>query len=144
MAGLRWLQLREHLVTGLIGLVFLGSAAMRRPLIYQLAQARNRRTSHSEAERFEKLRRDSPQFRRNMTFMTVVWGLGLLTETVISCCLVFAMPIADYLIVGPVLGYGSLGVLGLWTFWYVKRWKRRARAAPAAVGVGSSANGSIS
>jgi hypothetical protein len=137
--SVRLLQLRENLVTGIIALVFLGSAAIRRPLIYQLAQARNMRTSHSEAERFEKLRRESPQFRRSMTVMTLVWGFGLLAQTAISCCLVFAMPIADYLIVSPLLAYGSMGALALWTFWYVKRIKRRARAAHPSVGVGSSA-----
>ena len=35
----RFLQLRENLVTGLIGLAFLGSAAIGRPFIYQLARA---------------------------------------------------------------------------------------------------------
>lgn len=139
--SLRFLQLRENLVTGIIGLVFLASAVIRRPLIYQLAQARNLRTSHSEADRFERLRRESPQFRRHMTVMTLVWGFGLLAQTAISCCLVFAMPIADYLIVGPLLGYGSMGALALWTFLYVKRIKRRARAAPA---VGSSADDRLS
>src|SRR4051794_29697578 len=37
--SVRFLQLRENLVTGLIGLAFLGSAAIGRPLIYQLARA---------------------------------------------------------------------------------------------------------
>ena len=138
--SLRLLQLRENLVTGIIGLVFLGSAAIRRPLIYQLAQARNLRSSHSEAERFEKLRRESPQFRRSMTVMTLVWGFGLLAETAVACCLVFTMPIADYLIVSPLLAYGSMGALALWTFLYVKRLKRRARAAQLSVEMGSSAN----
>ena len=38
--GVRFLQLRERLVTGLIGLIFLGSAATGWPLMYHLAQAR--------------------------------------------------------------------------------------------------------
>jgi len=127
--SVRFLQLRENLVTGLIGLVFLGSAAIGRPLIYQLARAKNLRTSPSEADRLAKLRAESPQFRRNMTVMTLVWGFGLVTETAIACCLVFAIPIADYLIVSPVLAYGAMGLLGLWTFWRVKQMKRRAQAA---------------
>lgn len=132
--SVRFLQLREHLVTGLIALVFLGSAAIGRPLIYQLARASMRRNSPSEAERLEKLR-DNPGFRHTMTTMTLVWGFVLLIETVVACLLVFQMSIREYLIVSPILGYSTWGVLGLWTFWYGKRRKRRAEAARAAAGV---------
>src|SRR5438105_13481376 len=41
--GVRFLQLREKLVTGVIGLVFLGSALIGKPLIYELARASKRR-----------------------------------------------------------------------------------------------------
>lgn len=71
----RFLQLRENLVTGLIGLVFLGSAAIGRPLIYQLARATMRRRSASEAGEFEALQ-GNIYFRRTMTLMTLVWASG--------------------------------------------------------------------
>ena len=123
--GVRFLQLREQLVTGLIGLVFLGSAAIGRPLIYHLARATELRKSSADAERLEKLR-DKQGFRRTMTTMTLVWGFGLIAQTVIACLLVFRISIANYLIVSPILNYGAMGCLVLWTFWYVKRQKRRA------------------
>jgi hypothetical protein len=53
------LQLREKLVTALIGLFFLGSAAIGRPLIYQLARASLARRKPSELAAFEALR-DNP------------------------------------------------------------------------------------
>jgi hypothetical protein len=126
----RLLQLRENLVTGLIGLVFLGSAAIGRPLIYQLARAGTLRKSQAEAERFEALR-DKQHFRHGMTIMTLVWGFGLLFQTVVACLLVFRISIPHYLLVSPILGYGTMGGLALWTFWYVKRMKRRGAAAAA-------------
>lgn len=129
--SVRFLQLRENLVTGLVGLVFLGSAAIGRPLIYQLARASKLRESRSEAERFEGLR-EYPSFRRGMTIMTLVWGFGLLAQTMVACLLVFQMSIRNYLIVSPFLGYGTMGALALWTFFYVKRMKRRGEAAHAA------------
>lgn len=129
--SVRFLQLRENLVTGLVGLVFLGSAAIGRPLIYQLARASKLRESKSEAERFEGLR-DNPNFRRGMTIMTLVWGFGLLAQTVVACLLVFRMTIQNYLIVSPIVGYGTMGALALWTFLYVRRMKRRGEAARAA------------
>ena len=132
--SVRFLQLREQLVTGLIGLVFLGSAAIGRPLIYQLARATMLRNSPSEAERLEKLR-DNRGFRRTMTTMTLVWGFGLIIETVAACLLVFRISIRSYLIVSPILGYGAMGCLALWTFWYGRRQKRRGEAARAAVAI---------
>jgi hypothetical protein len=124
----RFLQLRENLVTGLIGLVFLGSAAIGRPLIYQLARAGKLRKSQAEAEQFEALR-DKQHFRHGMTIMTLVWGFGLLVQTMVACLLVFRISIRHYLLVSPIIGYGTMGGLALWTFWYVKRMKRRGAAA---------------
>jgi hypothetical protein len=126
----RFLQLRENLVTGLIGLVFLGSAAIGHPLIYQLARAGKLRQSQAEAERFEALR-DKRHFRHGMTVMTLVWGFGLLVQTMAACLLVFRISISHYLLVSPILGYGTMGGLALWTFLYVKRMKRRGAAAAA-------------
>jgi hypothetical protein len=124
----RFLQLRENLVTGLISLVFLGSAAIGRPLIYQLARAGKLRTSPAEAERFEALR-SKQRFRRAMIVMTLVWGFGLLAQTVVACLLVFRISIRHYLIVSPILGYGMMGGLALWNLWYVNRLQKRGAAA---------------
>ncbi|MEO8811917.1 MAG: VC0807 family protein [Caulobacteraceae bacterium] len=129
--SVRFLQLREKLVTVLIGLVFLGSAAIGRPLIYQLARATILRRSPSDVAAFEALR-DNPFFRRTMTIMTLVWGTGLLVEAAVSAALVFALSIRDYLLVGPVVGYGTMGALGLWTWWYSRRQRRRGEARRAA------------
>jgi hypothetical protein len=66
-----------------------------------------------------------------MTVMTLVWGFGLLAQTAVACLLVFRMSIPHYLVVSPIVGYGTMGALALWTFWYVKRMKRRGAAAAA-------------
>jgi hypothetical protein len=60
-----------------------------------------------------------------MTRMTMVWGLGLLGEAALSCALVYVLSVREYLIVGPVLGAGAMATLGLWTFWYSRRQRRR-------------------
>ena len=121
----RFLQLRENLVTAVIGLAFLGSAAIGRPLIYQLARAGLSRKSPGELAGFEA-RRHSPRFRRVMTIMTLTWGAGLLASSALACALVFALSIHDDLIASPIVGYGSIGVLGLWTAWYRRVAQRRA------------------
>ena len=132
--GVKFLQLREKLVTGVIGLAFVGSALIGKPLIYELARATKRRKSASELEEFEALKVYAG-FRRTMVVMTWVWGLGLLADVAVSAALVFALSIRDYLIVNPILGYGTMGALGLWTFLYGQRAQRRGeerRAAAAA------------
>ncbi|WP_419826849.1 VC0807 family protein [Sphingomonas sp.] len=131
----RFLQLRENLVTALVGIVFLGSAAIGRPIIYQFVRAGAARHSSDMAAAYAA-KRNLPRFRRVMTIMTVVWGFGLLASTAAACALVYALSIHDYLIVGPFVGYGSMGALGAWTFWYARRAKRRGEALDAAAGSG--------
>jgi hypothetical protein len=64
-----------------------------------------------------------------MLTMTLVWGAGLLAEAGIATLLVFKLSIRDYLIVGPMVGYGVIGALSLWTFLYARRQRRRGEAA---------------
>jgi hypothetical protein len=133
--GVRFLQLREKLVTGVIGLVFVGSALIRKPLIYELARATMRRKSEDEAQEFEALQVHAG-FRRTMMVMTLVWGFGLLADVVVSVVLVFVLSIREYLIVNPILGYGTMGALSLWSFVYGRRAKRRGEARRAALEAG--------
>ena len=126
----RFLQLRENLVTALIGLVFLGSVVMGRPLIYYLARAGIQRSAPEQAAAFEALRH-TPYFYRAMTIMTLTWGIGLLLSTAVACVLVFSISIHDYLIVQPIVGYGTMGLLVLWTLGYRRSLQKRAERASA-------------
>jgi len=131
--GVKFLQLREKLVTVIFSAVFLGSAAIGKPIIYELARAGMKRSSQTEElARFEKLRDHGP-FRRSMMVMTLVWGFGLLADALVSLALVYAIPVKDYLIVNPVLGYATTGGLSLWTFWYARKRRREGEARAAAV-----------
>jgi hypothetical protein len=129
--SVRFLQLRENLVGGLVALVFLGSAAIGKPLIYQFARAGAARRSAAAGAELEGLRQNAG-FRRTMTVMTLVWGFGLLASTVVSCVLVFTLSIRAYLLVSPIIGYGTMAALGLWSFVYGRRAKRRGEARRAA------------
>lgn len=129
--GARFLQLREQLVIALIGVVFLTSAAIGKPLISQLARARTRRRSTEEARALEALQ-SSPIVRRAMMVMTLAWGVGLVAEAALTVVLVFTLTIPQYLLASPILGYGSIGGLTAWTFWYARRRIVAARAAISA------------
>jgi hypothetical protein len=140
--GVRFLQLREKLVTAAIGLAFLGSALIGKPLVYELARATMRRKSEDEAREFEALQIHAA-FRRTMMVMTLVWGFGLLAEFVVSVSVMFVLSIREYLLVSPIIGYGTMGALSLWSFLYGRRAKRRgeARRAAAAAAVQIESNG---
>lgn len=129
--GPKFLQLRETLVTGVIGLLFVGSALIGKPLVYELARATMRRKSEVEAQQFEALKIHA-SFRRTMTVMTLVWGVGLLANVTVASVLVFILSIREYLIVNPILSYGTMGALSLWSFLYGRRAKRRGEARRAA------------
>jgi hypothetical protein len=138
--GARFLLLREKLVTAVIGLAFVGSVLIGKPLVYELARATMRRKSDSEAREFEALRIHAA-FRLTMVIMTLVWGFGLLAEFVVSVSVMFVLPIREYLLVSPILGYGTMGALSLWSFLYGRRAKRRGearRTAAAAVQIEST------
>jgi hypothetical protein len=124
--SVKMLQLRENLVTGLIGLVFLGSAIVNKPIIYELARASMARQSASKVEAFEQLR-DKAGFRRSMSMMTYVWAIGLLAQTALACVLVYSLSIREYLVVGPIVGYASFGALALWQFLFIKHRRRRRK-----------------
>ncbi len=137
--GVQFLQLREKLVTGVIGLVFLGSALVRRPLIYELARATMLRRSADEAAEFAALQVHAG-FRRTMTVMTLVWGLSLVADAALSAVFVMTLSVRDNLIINPILGYGVMGALSLWTFWYGRRQQRRGEARRAAEAAAQSAS----
>jgi hypothetical protein len=123
--GVKFLQLRENLVSGLVGLVFLGSAAIGKPLISYLARAGARRRGNLEA--IDALR-DDPGFRRDMTVATLVWGLGLLAVCAVNCVLVFLVTIREFLLISAPIGYAAIGLLTAWMFWFVPRAMRQAKA----------------
>jgi len=119
------LQLREKLVTLLIGLAFLGSAAIGKPLIYPLARATLARESEEALADFDA-RRGNAMLHHTVMVMTLVWGIVLLADFTLSVVLIFSLSIEHYLIVGPMVGYGAIGGLALWTILY-RRYRTRLR-----------------
>lgn len=118
------LLMRESLITGLIGIVFVASAIVGRPLIYVLASASLKRQSPEDGAALAA-HKDRPGFRRMMTMMTIVWGVGFIVETTIRGVLVFSLPVGRFLIVGPIVGYATIGLLMLWTFLYGRAAEKR-------------------
>ncbi|MFW7267100.1 VC0807 family protein [Gluconacetobacter sp. Hr-1-5] len=125
----RLLELREQAATLLIGLAFLFSAAIGKPLISPLARATMARQSAQALADFDARRNDAP-VRHTIMAMTLVWGFGLLANAVVSVVLIYSLPINTYLVVGPIIGYATMGGLTLWTVLYRRYRIRHAAISP--------------
>lgn len=118
----RMIQIRDALVTGVIGILFLLSLLLKKPLLFHLAQATIARNPDSDIPQMQVLWAQ-PGGPRVFRVMTVVWGIGLVVQTSLLCVLASIWPIGRYLLVSPFIGYGLLGVLLLWSFIYVEKRK---------------------
>jgi hypothetical protein len=126
----RLLLVRESFITGILGLVFLGSLWLPRPLVFYLAKATVAKEGIAEAQFAGKW--SIPGFRHTFYLMTVVWGVGLIVQAVLQVILAFALSIEQDLVVSPIVGYGVyLGLFG-WSFWYGKRRRKRGERLAAA------------
>ncbi|MGF6610074.1 hypothetical protein OKW45_004996 [Paraburkholderia sp. WSM4175] len=131
----RMLLLRESLVSGAVGVVFLLSLPMRRPLIFYLARATVAREMEGGAAHFEALWRERPGLPTAMRTMTLVWGIGLTAETALRAWMALTWPIERFLVVSPFIGYGIYAGLALWTLWYRRTMRSRVEAIERASGV---------
>jgi hypothetical protein len=113
----RMLMVRDNLFTVPIGLAFLGSVWLKRPLIYYVAGAILARNSPEDRANFELAWR-RPHVLRGLRVMSLVWGLGLTAQGMLLGWMAWTWPIGPYLLVSPVIGYGAMVVMGGWSWWY--------------------------
>lgn len=121
----RMLLMRESLASGAMGVVFLLSLPMRKPLIFYLARATIAREMEGGAARFEAIWRERPALVASLRTITLVWGIGLSVEMVLRSWMALTWPIGRFLAVSPFLSYGIYAVLGAWTFRYRKTMRGR-------------------
>jgi uncharacterized membrane protein len=120
----RLILMRESLVTGILGLIFIGSLFYSKPLIYHFAI---RFSSNDESEQKGKFANnwEFSYFRFVIRLMTAVWGTALLAEAVIKTILVYELSISAFLAVSQIIFYSVLGVTILWTVIYRRYAKTR-------------------
>jgi intracellular septation protein A len=131
----RLLLVRESFITGIFGLVFLGSLLFPKPLLFYLAKPTMAKQGMSEeglASRWSM-----PGFRYIFYLMTVVWAIGLLVEATLKIFLAFTMPFGQFLFVSPIISYAIFfGLLG-WSIWYGNQ-RRKAGQRLASAGAGQT------
>ncbi len=119
----RVLLLRSTVITGLFGVIYLGSLLLARPLMFYIARFFETGDEPERAAEWNGLWAFAG-FRYGMRLMTIGWGIGLLAEAVVRFVLVQALAVEQFLLISPVLDYGFLLGLLSWTIWYGNRMKR--------------------
>lgn len=116
----RLLLVRESLVSGLIGVIFLISLFFPQPVVFYLARATIiRQNSGFGAERFRIWWQDA-RSRRTIRIVTAVWGIGLTGEALLRTWLAWHWQPQRFLAIAPILGYCIAGVICVWTFWFLR------------------------
>lgn len=126
------------ILTGVFGLVCLGSLATSRPLMFHVALESKGGVESSSGEEFAEMWRYAG-FRRVFVVMTVVWGAAFVIQAAINVAIIEATSTDKAFLVNKILPYVFLAALFAWTFGYGSRAKRRGEAADPAGGGGAAA-----
>jgi hypothetical protein len=117
---------REPVIRGIIGVAFLLSLALRRPLIYYLARSTLVREHGERGERLETLWGTRAEFRHALRIMTAVWGVGLILEDLLRTVIVQTWADARAPVLSMSLSYAIYGCLTVWTALYRRRINRQS------------------
>jgi hypothetical protein len=123
----RWLLLKNSLVTGAVGLVFLATTVVGTPMTLSAAQS----FQPTRAADLDRAYRTSPDARLAFRFSALVWGAGLLLEALVRVPLIYALPVSAMVGISEALSIATIAGLLAWNVWYTRRIVRRLRA-PAA------------
>ncbi|WP_198535569.1 VC0807 family protein [Streptomyces caatingaensis] len=121
---------KDSAITGLLGLVYLGSLALPRPLMFYLGRRFATDGSPEGLAHWNGLWR-YPGFRRMQYLMTTVWGVAFLLEAVVRVVLTYALPTGVMVVLNNVLPAVVVAALVSWTVRTGKRGRARAAAARA-------------
>lgn len=131
------LKMRESLISGTLGLIFLISLVVsRRPFVFHLGRAMASSQGAGAIADFETLWGEE-QARRVVRVLTLLWGVGLFGEAVLRAILALALPTGTFLALSPPVGWVIIGSLMWFTVSYIRTNRQQvALAADAETGPG--------
>ena len=113
----RFVLVKDSLTSFLAGLFFVGSCALRRPLTYYAAQRFAGRAGAAGL----RVRYADPVVRRRYYVSSLVWGGGLLVESLLRIPMVLVLPIDVAVGASTVLMIVAYTLLVGWTIHFAKR-----------------------
>lgn len=130
----RLLLLKNSVFTGVLGLVFLGSLLLQRPLMFYFGRKFGTDGSAEGIARWNSFWDDLSVFRHGQRVMTVVWGLAFVVEALVRIPLVYALSVSVGVVLADVLPFVVIAGLVTWTVLYAKRSAAASKAQAAALG----------
>jgi hypothetical protein len=114
------LKMRESLISGTLGLVFLISLAVsRRPFIFHLGRAMASSQGAGAIAHFDTLWGEE-RARRVVRVLTLLWGIGLFGEAALRAVLALTLPTGTFLALTPPVGWVIIGSLMWFTVNYIR------------------------
>ncbi|MGH9300828.1 MAG: VC0807 family protein [Acidimicrobiales bacterium] len=127
------LKLRESAITGLFGLVCLGSLLARLPAMFYLGRMFATDGDAAAVAQFNTIW-DRPGAPRRFRRVTVVWGVALLGEMGLRTGLALTLSTGRFLAVAPLMGWVVIGALIWYSVRAIRAFERDdARTDPVAV-----------
>jgi predicted membrane channel-forming protein YqfA (hemolysin III family) len=125
----RVVLISDSLLTGVYGLLLLGSVLIGKPVTVTLVM--NMYATSPEQREQMKQRLQASETHRHVMILTAMWGVGLLLLLAISVLLTYTLPIATVVLVRPAIDYGMIAALiaGTVAYGYVLRVRKRRQIA---------------
>lgn len=137
----RLLLLKDSAFTGILGIVYLGSLLMRRPLMFYFGRKFATDGSPAGLARWDGFWNDLSAFRRGQRVLTGVWGAALLAEALIRIPLTFVVPLNVMVAISNIMPFVVITTLIFWSISYGQRIRTRSRAQAADLAVDRAAAG---
>ena len=120
----RFLRLKDSVLTGTIGICFLVSTAVGRPLTLAAAQGWGEGSGGPLVADYDT----NPLVRRGHQVCSLAWGFGLLAEALIRIPLIYLLPVTVMVGLSTAITVTAISLLIAFTFAYIRRVRQRAAA----------------
>ncbi len=125
------LLVKESFVTGLLGVVYLASLAMPRPLIFYFGRKFATDGTPEKLARWNGMWQYEG-FRRVQRNLTIGWVLAFIAQSAIQIALVYSLSAGTMVTVNNIFPFAVIAGLLYWTITYAKRASAKGAAQQAA------------
>jgi hypothetical protein len=126
---IRFALLKPAIGAALFSMACLATLGRKAPLMFYFARQATAGDDPAKLAAWNAQLDSSPEFRRAMRLMTLVWGLALLAKAALWTAVALLLPAGAAIVAGPVLGIGLFIALMAWTITFARRGAARIAAA---------------
>jgi hypothetical protein len=123
--------IKDSAVTGLLGLAFLVTLFLERPMMFYFGRKFATDGSAEGIARWNRFWDEFPGFRAQQRRLTLIWGLAFIVESGVRIALTYVLDTGTMVGVSNILPYVVLAVLMAYTINVGKKGRARAAAAEA-------------